>query len=359
MPESKESEKQMPPDGPCFKILLEDTDQPPEVVNPQARIDWRTEVIRYIKPSTLLLLLAGKVFIPTLAKLQESDRLEALIPSKVWPVNGEQTSILWEYLQDPILDSEEWLLSRADPNKSKTIRKEGEDFDAEYLDFLMKIWLRELSVRRCIWCWNRFEEESYALWSLYGQRGVAIISDLPRIEFSLKPARPFKGLIGSIKYAWPNFSEEIEQLRWPPSETLEAMFSMYSPENFLRPYLFKDSGYRFEREVRCVIAANPQALSEKSGVLIDIDARTLIKDIRVSPQLPGDERRVLEALKMDLLEGKPLSFRFPPTEIQTSAQSLGSSVRPFAPEPGLPKLFSDLDSRWSTSTKPAPEGYIW
>jgi hypothetical protein len=321
---------------PCFKILLEDMDQPPDLVNPQARIDWRTEVIRYIKPSTLLLLLAGKVFVPTLAKLQESDRLEALIPSKVWPVIGEQTSIMWEYLQGPILDSGPWLALRADPNKPKVVRKEGEDFDAEYLDFLMKIWLRELSVRRCVWCWNRFEEESHALWNLYGTRGVAIISDLSRIEYSLKPARPFKGLIGSLKYAWPNLSEEIEQLRFPPSETLQAMFSMFSPENFLRPYLFKDPGYRFEREVRCVIAANPQALS---------------------PQLPRDERRVFETLKTDFLEGKPLSFRFPPTETQEPAQSLGSTFQPFAPEESLPKLFSDLDSAWSS--KPAPKGYVW
>jgi len=45
---------------PCFKILREDMVQLPDLVNPQARIDWRTEVIRYVKPSTLLLLLAAQ-----------------------------------------------------------------------------------------------------------------------------------------------------------------------------------------------------------------------------------------------------------------------------------------------------------
>jgi hypothetical protein len=77
MPESKESEKRMLPDGPCLKILT-------ERLQPELQVTGETELIRYMKPTALLLLLAGKVFIPTISKLQESDRLEAFVPSKVW-----------------------------------------------------------------------------------------------------------------------------------------------------------------------------------------------------------------------------------------------------------------------------------
>jgi len=61
--------------GRSFKILK-------ERLHPQLQVDGETELIRYMKPTTLLLLFGGKVFIPTLSKLQESDRLEAMVPYK-------------------------------------------------------------------------------------------------------------------------------------------------------------------------------------------------------------------------------------------------------------------------------------
>ena len=59
----------MPPaQGRSFKILV-------ERLHPELQVKGETELVRYMKPTTLLLLLAGKVFIPTISKLQESDRL--------------------------------------------------------------------------------------------------------------------------------------------------------------------------------------------------------------------------------------------------------------------------------------------
>jgi hypothetical protein len=43
-------------------------------------VDERTELIRYMKLSTFLLLLDNRLFIPSLRLLQVSDRFEARIP---------------------------------------------------------------------------------------------------------------------------------------------------------------------------------------------------------------------------------------------------------------------------------------
>jgi hypothetical protein len=45
-----------------------------------------------------------------------------------------------------------------------------------------EVWLRELAVRRCIWCWYGDSEESMGLWNSYGPRGVAVVSSVGRIR---------------------------------------------------------------------------------------------------------------------------------------------------------------------------------
>src|ERR1700694_4386705 len=53
---------------------------------------------------------------------------------------------------------------------------------SEQLQKKKHIWLRELSQRRGVWCWNHFKSESMALWKLYGDRGVAIVSSIDRVK---------------------------------------------------------------------------------------------------------------------------------------------------------------------------------
>jgi hypothetical protein len=43
-----------------------------------------TPIVRYIKLSTLLLLLSGKVFVPTLQNLQRGEKFEGQVPAQVW-----------------------------------------------------------------------------------------------------------------------------------------------------------------------------------------------------------------------------------------------------------------------------------
>jgi hypothetical protein len=341
--------------GCSFKILA-------ERLHPSLQVHGETELIRYMKPTTLLLLFAGKVFIPTLSTLQKSERFEALVPSTVWSLSLHREGIHpWEAIRNFFKASEEWLKSRADRNKPKVVRQEGEDFNNAYLDFLAKIWLRELSIRRCIWCWNRFKEASYALWRLYGERGVAVVSTLNRIDAALEAARPFKGLVGSIKYFLPRSIFEPQEM----PKDLPSFYSMMVVENLRRPYFYKDSGYRFEDEVRFVIAANAQAVAEKGGALIDVDPKKLIKEILVSPQLPEDERRMLKAFGAELLKPESAPLIFPSTEEEETRRPLGPEFQLFTIEDGLPPLFDDLDSTSAEIPGAAhlaeepPAGHVW
>jgi hypothetical protein len=337
----------MPPaQGRSFKILA-------ERLHPDLQVDGKTELIRYMKASTFLLLLGGKVFIPTLSTLQSCDRLEALVPNTVWCLYLHLPSVhpwgtLWKFIED----SEEWLKLRADRNKPDVVQED-----------LSKIWLRELSIRRCIWCWNRYrdKEESHALWNSYGHRGVAVVSTLDQIDAALEAARPFKGLVGSIKYVLPRSHFEDQET----PKDLVTSYSMWVVENLRRPYFYKDSGYRFEGEVRLVIAANARVVTEKGGALVDVDPKKLIKKIVVSPQLPEDERRMLKAFGDDLKKAESISLNFPLTEKEEFERSRGPEFQPLTIEEGLPPLFDDLDSTSPDIPgaghlrEPPPEGHVW
>jgi len=196
---------------------------------------------------------------------------------------------------------------------------------------------------------------------LYGERGVAVVSTLNRIEAAFEAARPFEGLVGSIKYFLPRSMFETREI----PKDLASFYSMMVPENVRRPYFYKDSGYRFEDEVRFVIAANARVVAEKGGALVDVDPKRLIKKILVSPHLPEDERRMLKAFGADCLKAESVSLNFPLTEDEEIERSLGAEFQPLTIEQGLPVLFDDLDSASpdipgaAHLAEPPPPGHVW
>jgi hypothetical protein len=62
----------------------------------------------------------------------------------------------------------------------------------------------------------------------------------------------------------------------------------------MRVVLEQDAGYRIEEEVRFVLCTNPIATSDLGGILIDVDAKALIKDFKISPELPPPEEAYME-----------------------------------------------------------------
>jgi hypothetical protein len=151
-----------------------------------------TELIRYMKLETFLLMLNSRVFIPTLECLRAMDRLESRIPQRF------HKSRYPEAMKRLVLPHQEWLDQVA---TGKKVPKENGDSVDERLKFLTQTWLHELSQRRCVWCWNRSVDELHAMWKLYGQRGVAIHSTVGEIRRALARAEA-EGIVSPVKYIY-------------------------------------------------------------------------------------------------------------------------------------------------------------
>jgi hypothetical protein len=299
----------------------------------QALLTEDTIVIRYMKLSTFILLLANKVFIPSLRTLQSMDRLESRVSEEIWP-DG-----YWEQIRELLEPSEKWLLGKAIFPKEKYplfLRVPGQDHTIGSLRFLGQTWLRELAIRRAIWCWNRYDGESYALWSLYGERGVAVASTVGAIRRALAAAGPYVGIAAPVEYVLPRRGVHQTKEQW------EAALLMTTQENLRRPYLFKDFGYRFEDEIRFVFAIHPE-VAEGGGAMIDIDSRNLVMKLFFSPKIQSEEKTIIEDLAIRILREKELSLSLPITQDESLLRSFKLPVpRAFMPEEGLPDLFSDL-----------------
>ncbi len=156
-------------------------------------INSDTRVMRYMKLSTFLLLLDGGLFIPTIRLLQTGDRLESRVPKALLRPNYGRK-------MRPIVEPHEQLLLRT-TRGPKVLRPEGSEHSGTTLLFLAERWLHELALRRCVWCWNQSTDDLYALWKLYGERGVAVLSTVGRIRNALEKAGAREGIVAPVRYA--------------------------------------------------------------------------------------------------------------------------------------------------------------
>jgi hypothetical protein len=107
-------------------------------------------------------------------------------------------------------------------------REEGSRLTADP-KLLTEIWLKELAKRRCVWCWNPSTEQIYAMWKLYGVRGVAVLSTVGSVQGALADAGAH-GIVSSVWYVGR-----------PGPTRLEDNGVMSALESLRRPYLFKDA----------------------------------------------------------------------------------------------------------------------
>jgi hypothetical protein len=210
-----------------------------------------TKLWRYTRLSSFLMLLIGKLFVPTIATLRKDDPTEATV---LCQLTRERFRALTE-------EDRQCLLSYATPTESQFIR----DNPAEHARIFARIWGREIGKRRCAWCWYAADIESMAQWHVYAKDGVAICSTPKRIRSALKEDAVDSGLIGAVRYDGDGRNEST----------------------FLRPYLIKRKYYQHEKEVRLVLPVEPK--DERLGLLLPIDGRELISEIRISPLLPHGE----------------------------------------------------------------------
>jgi hypothetical protein len=227
------------------------------IVPKTAALGEDAELWRYMRLSTLLMLLRDKVYVPTIAELRAGDPVEAKNLCK-------RTRSYFDSLPQ---DDQDWLLTRATSGEKAILGHQETGAEQKARTFLA-IWNRELAQRRRIWCWHNADIESMALWHIYAREGIAVKTTPARIKKSFDPYFVDKALIAPVSY--------IDHAR---EESLT--------HHFLRPYLFKQRCYQHEREVRIIF---PRDSDDPDGRrLLPVDHRQLISGIGISPHIPRSE----------------------------------------------------------------------
>ena len=241
---------------------------------PHVRVaDWGGELAgdtplwRYMKLSTFLLLLEGKAFFPSVATLRKSDCLECICD----PLTA---SLQYELSKDPAryetlcASIDEWL-RRHGPGDVPP--RQMYHYEEHYVGILRQL--------RAAWCWHNSEMESAAMWPIYGERGIAVKTDIASLKAAL-PSGEF--LIARVKYL----------KRDPEAPTFwHGWDRTNDPQLVLRPFLVKSAEYAHENEVRVVTFC---PMRTPGWVIEGIDVRALVKEVVVSPSVPHEEFLAIE-----------------------------------------------------------------
>lgn len=216
-----------------------------------------TELWRYMRLSTFLMLLRGKLFVPTIAELRRDDPIEAR------SICAKTRS----YFNDLPKGDRDWLLLHAKKTE-RTIIDHADTQEHQKARIFKEIWDRELEQRRRIWCWHHADIESMALWHIYAREGIAIQSTPARIKESFPSHFVDTALIARVTY--------VDHAR---QEALD--------HHCMRPYLLKQRCYRHEKEVRVIFPYDSD--SSNGSRLLPIDPHKLISQVWISPHIPRSE----------------------------------------------------------------------
>jgi hypothetical protein len=229
-----------------------------------------------MKISTLLLLLEGKAFFPSVSNLCKDDPFEGRLFCEDEWLMGELSALLDRETESKL---DQWLRERANP------------LEREYIDslntspsyrtrLLSSIFTRELRERRAAWCWFQDDLESAGMWSVYGHKGVAVRTNLKSLKSALPSTSSFQ--VARMRYVD----------RRPCS--VSAFHAEGNDRHFiLRPHLLKAIEYKHENEIRVVTVCQ----AKSGGILVDqIDWHSLIEGILISPLLPVQEASAIKEM---------------------------------------------------------------
>ena len=319
------------------KWLISDLDEEDRTTTRQGLTDG-TEIVRYVRLSTVFHYLSGRTFIPSLRLLQNLDSQEGLLTKEVYlPAYGSH------HLRELLTPFQDWLVKQA--RGPKVHPRADRELNAVELRFLAQVWLDELARRRSVWCWYIFEGHSNALWALYGSRGVAIHSTIGQVKTALRSAGYCRCLVATVRYP-------IARRAFFEGENPLPTLKMVRGLNLFRPYLFKDRAYRYEEEIRFVFGTHPDLVYEdhtiakaKKGIVIEIDSRALIHGISVAPEVPPDEAGLVADLFDGIQRGQLPRPQYPSKHAQEwHMRFLAVKGTPFTMEDSPAGLFPDLDS---------------
>lgn len=277
-------------------------------------------ITRYMRLPAFLMLLEGKLFIPTLATLRKSDPFESNLPSRVFYRFHTHFDLIF---QEP---NRTWLFEKM-PKWMRDHVSLNQGTNPPLTDhYYVQPWLDQLARRRCIWCWYGSPVESMAHWSIYGASGIAIESRPQMIRDALAGKAGESTSMGQVVYFPSNKWSGDERLVRPPLIT--------------RPYFVKSAGYEYEKEIRFVTAVNPDNCNsdESGGIIIDdIEPAKLLSRVIISPHIHHSEATEIKALIQKKLKGVPVEI----SDLLDLDSESHSAVSAF--QKHFSKPFADLD----------------
>jgi hypothetical protein len=232
---------------------------------------------RYVPLRTLFFYLNGLVFIPSVSKLRGADPFEGEFHEDIAWFNsafrqhyGAVADEIDEWIfKELCSDSERHYIeiNKTYPNAA------AEVFRRHYFDFIRRT--------RFVWCWFHSYRESAAMWSVYGNQGVAV-----------------QTTIGKLCTVFEKTNHDFVYGRITYVDYRSGVSTEFNPEResdyhlLLRPFFLKRREYESEQEVRFVTAASERA--ERGGVLLDnVSPQDWISAIRLWPGITRDEERAL------------------------------------------------------------------
>lgn len=222
-------------------------------------------IVRYMSLSQLIFLLAKGLFVPKSSLL--NDSLEGVYPENIVHIKGRDNVLSEQGWQIIEVSEEEWIT---------------------YTDYVQ--WVRDWTY---VSSWHRSDEESYAMWKLYGKydEAIAVFTRLERLISAFEETTDLHGRV----YARINHVEYFRGTEYPnylyeSSEAgkigqLNDPFYMHVFENMFK----KHRGFEFEKEVRLVMShdatVEPGDRNHLDGRLMKF-RREWIDEIRLSPNAP-------------------------------------------------------------------------
>lgn len=234
---------------------------------------------RYMKVSTLLLLLQGRAWFPSVAALRSGDPLESALGDQFY-------RLLWRRFveREGGEAAVKWLRESRDWGDVQLEVDAGDIHEAVY----GKCVADDIAAARTAWCWFASDIESAAMWSIYGHQGVAVMTTTSRLRESLPAGKEL------------NVGEMVYVDRRGSSEHNIARLCLRNPDLVLRPYFLKAIEFGHEKEVR-VVGHCPER--EKGSMIGGIRSDVLVRKVVVSPLLPEPEADAIQDVIVQQMNG--------------------------------------------------------
>ena len=152
-----------------------------------------------------------------------------------------------------------------------------------------RIFAKRLFQSRVVSCWYQGDDESEAMWKLYGDTGkaVAIRTTVGKLAHAL--GADFDGKIARVRYISYTHTTQTEY---------DAVMSAYDQKAILYP-IYKRKSYAHEREVRAYMQIKGAKLDDLETFrphTAPIDCASLIDEIVVSPFCSASYVRAVKAV---------------------------------------------------------------